>query len=75
MADFTPADLLTFEAQWWQHMGIKERAIRERFGLSPIRYYQVLNLYVDTDAAVRQDPVTTRRLRAVRGAQRRLLAG
>lgn len=62
MSDLDPADLLAFEAQWWQHAGAKERAIWDTFGLSATRYYQVLNLYIGTPAAVQQDPITTRRL-------------
>src|SRR5262249_40876475 len=34
--------ILAFERRWWQHAGAKEQAIREEFGLSAARYYQLL---------------------------------
>ena len=33
--------VLAFERQWWRYAGAKEAAIREEFGLSPTRYYQL----------------------------------
>ncbi len=36
-------DVLAFERQWWKYAGAKEEAIKELFGLSATRYYQVLN--------------------------------
>lgn len=62
----TAADLLAFERLWWQHGGVKERAIREQFGLSPIRYYQRLNAAIDDPASLEIDPTTVRRLRRLR---------
>ncbi|MGC5410720.1 DUF3263 domain-containing protein, partial [Streptomyces sp. DT225] len=35
--------VLAVERQSWAGAGAKERAIRERLGLSPTRYYQLLN--------------------------------
>ena len=46
--------------------GAKETAIRDRFGLSPTRYYQVLNALVDRPAALAADPLLVRRLRRLR---------
>ena len=43
-------DILAFERQWWKYAGSKEEAIKELFGLSPSRYYQVLNALVDRPA-------------------------
>jgi hypothetical protein len=63
--------MLTFERQWWRRAGAKETAIRERFGLTPTRYYQVLNALVDQPAALATDPLLVRRLRRVRSARRR----
>jgi hypothetical protein len=34
--------ILDFEREWWERSGAKEDAIRQTFGLSPARYYQVL---------------------------------
>ncbi|MGW0737616.1 DUF3263 domain-containing protein [Streptomyces sp. NPDC002851] len=50
--------------------GPKERAIRERLGMSPARYYQVLNALLDDPRALAHDPVTVNRLRRIRQARR-----
>jgi hypothetical protein len=64
-------EMLTFERQWWRSAGAKETAIRERFGVTPTRYYQVLNALVDRPDALAADPLLVRRLRRLRSARRR----
>jgi Protein of unknown function (DUF3263) len=64
-------EMLAFERQWWRRPGAKETAIRDRFGISPTRYYQVLNTLVDRPDALESDPLLVRRLRRVRAARRR----
>jgi Protein of unknown function (DUF3263) len=64
-------EMLTFERQWWRSAGAKETAIREKFGVTPTRYYQVLNALVDRPAALAADPLLVRRLRRLRSARRR----
>ena len=64
-------EMLAFERQWWRHAGAKETAIRDRFGLSPTRYYQALNALVDQPGALAADPVLVRRLRRLRAARQR----
>lgn len=66
MTIFTPSAILAFESGWYLHPGSKEKAIRETFNLSPIRYYQILGRLIETEEALQIDPVTTRRLLAVR---------
>ncbi len=39
--------ILEFERQWWRYAGAKEQAIRELFGCSTTRYYQMLNTLID----------------------------
>ena len=63
-------DMLTFERQWWRRAGAKETAIRDRFGVPPTRYYQVLNALVDRPEALETDPLLVRRLRRLRSARR-----
>ena len=63
------ARVLEFEAQWWRHAGAKEEAIRETFGLSVARYYQVLNVVIDSPAALRHDPMLVGRLLRARDAR------
>ncbi|MFJ7628350.1 DUF3263 domain-containing protein [Streptomyces sp. NPDC097595] len=62
--------VLAVERQSWAGAGVKERAIRERLGLSPTRYYQLLNALLDDRRALEEDPVTVNRLRRVRDARR-----
>jgi hypothetical protein len=58
--------ILEFERTWWKHAGAKEQAIREEFGLSAARYYQVLQALLDSPAALVFDPMLIRRLQRVR---------
>jgi len=64
-------EMLTFERQWWRLAGAKETAIRDRFGVTPTRYYQVLNALVDRPDALAADPLLVRRLRRLRTARQR----
>lgn len=67
-------DVLDFERQWWKHAGAKEHAIRERFGLSPTRYYQILNRLLEKQEAMRADPMLVKRLRKLRTSRQRTRA-
>ncbi|WP_329120785.1 DUF3263 domain-containing protein [Streptomyces sp. NBC_01465] len=62
--------VLAVERESWPGPGAKERAIRERLGISPTRYYQLLNALLDDERALAHDPVTVNRLRRVRDARR-----
>jgi Protein of unknown function (DUF3263) len=64
-------EILTFERQWWKHAGAKEQAVRELFGLSPTRYYQVLNELIDQPAALTCEPILVKRLRRLRATRQR----
>jgi hypothetical protein len=64
-------EMLAFEGQWWRYAGAKEEAIRDRFGMSATRYYQVLNALVDRPEALALDPLLVRRLRRMRAARQR----
>ena len=61
--------VLDFERTSWGHSAGKETRIRREFGWSPARYYQVLNAAIDTEAALRYDPVLVGRLHEVRGVR------
>lgn len=63
-------DLLDFERDWRVHQGDKEAAVRERFGISAARYYQLLARVIDDPDAMAHDPLTVRRLRRRRDARR-----
>jgi hypothetical protein len=68
-------EMLAFERQWWRYAGAKEAAIREKFGMSATRYYQVLNALVDRPEALAVDPLLVRRLRRMRAARQRQRSG
>lgn len=63
--------ILAFEAQWWKHAGAKEQAIRDTFGLSATRYYQLLNVLLDHPAALAAEPMLIGRLRRLRSSRAR----
>ena len=63
--------ILDFERTWWMEPGSKEAAIRQRFALSPTRYYQVLGVLLASPEAVAYDPLVVRRLRRLRIDRRR----
>ena len=63
--------ILDFERTWGMQTGPKERAIRDQFGWSAARYYQLLNRLIDTPEAMGHDPMLVKRLRRLRAARRR----
>jgi hypothetical protein len=63
--------ILEFEQGWWQRPGPKAAAITEHLGLSPTRYYQLLNALIDDPEAIEADPLLVRRLRRRRSDRRR----
>ncbi|MGC5019942.1 DUF3263 domain-containing protein [Micromonospora sp. DT47] len=63
--------ILAFEQQWWKHAGAKEQAIRDTFGLSATRYYQLLNALLDRPAALAAEPLLVGRLRRLRSSRTR----
>ncbi|MFI6871458.1 DUF3263 domain-containing protein [Nocardia sp. NPDC050406] len=67
-------EILDFERKWWKYAGVKEEAIRELFGLSPTRYYQVLNAVVDKPEALAADPMLVKRLRRLRASRQKARA-
>jgi hypothetical protein len=68
-------EILAFERRWWRHAGSKEQAIRDLFGVSATRYYQVLNALLDKPAALEHDPVLVKRLRRLRATRARARTG
>lgn len=59
-------DVLQFERTIWRYAGAKESAIRERFGISATRYYQLLAYAIEQPEAVQHDAQTVNRLRRLR---------
>lgn len=67
-------EILVFEQKWWKYAGAKEQAVRELFGMSATRYYQVLNALVDRPEALAYDPMLVKRLRRLRTSRQRARA-
>ncbi len=65
------AQMLTLERQWWKYAGAKEQAIFELFDISATHYYQILNVLIDTEAALAHDPMLVKRLRRLRTSRQR----
>jgi len=63
--------VLDLERRWAGSGGRKARLIRERLGISPTRYHQVLVRTIDLPEALAYDPMLVRRLRRLREARRR----
>lgn len=63
LGTMTPDELIRFEADWPQHNGTKEEAIRHVLGMKPARYYQLLNRAARQLDGMRADPIVARRVR------------
>ncbi|WP_375401208.1 DUF3263 domain-containing protein [uncultured Amnibacterium sp.] len=61
--------MLAFERAWWRRGGVKEEAIREEFGISAARYYQLLGALIDSPVALIEDPMLVKRLQRLRDAR------
>ncbi|WP_424212495.1 DUF3263 domain-containing protein [Streptomyces sp. BI20] len=62
--------VLAHEQRPWPSVGVKEREIRAALGLTPTRYYQLLNHLVDDPRALEHAPTLVNRLRRLREARR-----
>lgn len=67
----TELEILAFEQHWWKYPGAKESAVRDRFDMSPTRYFQVLNALIDRPEALAADAPLVHRLQRLRAARRR----
>lgn len=65
-------EMLAFERRWWKYAGAKDQAVRDLFGMSGTRYYQVLNGLIDRPEALAHDPMLVKRLRRMRSARQRV---
>lgn len=61
-----PSDILSFEETAPKSIGAKEEAIRTQLGISPVRYYQRLNIVIDMPEMMAKYPQLTARLRRIR---------
>lgn len=58
--------VLDIAGRTWTGPGPRDRAIRERLGMSPTAFFQHLNALLDDPRALSHDPVTVNRWRAAR---------
>ncbi|SHM31575.1 DUF3263 domain-containing protein [Actinacidiphila paucisporea] len=63
-------DILDFASRSWTGPGARDRAVRERLGISPTAYLQFLNALLDDPRALAYAPTTINRLRAARDQRR-----
>ena len=63
--------MLGFEQSWWLSPAPKEQAVREQFLLTEAEYSDLLDVLIDTDAALHEQPLLVRRLRRLRERRRR----
>ncbi len=63
--------ILALERQWFANPGSKEAAITRQFGITPTRYFQILNGLLDDPRAMRESPQVVARLRRLRTARQR----
>ena len=64
-------EVLELEASWWGLGVTKDRAVRERLGLSPARYHQLLDRAIDRPEALTRHTMLVLRLRRLREERRR----
>lgn len=64
------AAILAFEKRWWTAAGSKEAEIGAVFGVSAVRYYQLLARLLDDKDAWAAEPVLVKRLRRIRDSRR-----
>lgn len=57
--------ILEIERTFWRTAGAKEQAIADIIGLTPMRYYQLLNQMLGDPAVLAADPQTVYRLRRI----------
>lgn len=73
--DVLPAEdlaVLRFAGEWWKDAAAREQAIRDRFGITPVRFYQRVAHLMRTPAAQQAEPVLCARLQRIRSARGRL---
>lgn len=64
-------EILEFERLRWKYAGAKETAVREKFDMSGVRYYQVVEWLIDQPAALAYDAQLVKRLQRLRLARRK----
>ncbi|KRE79961.1 DUF3263 domain-containing protein [Arthrobacter sp. Soil763] len=72
MLTTTEQAILQLTGQHFKYAGSLEEQAKERFGLSPTRYWQEVNRLIQTPAAHQHDPALANRLNQRRRPSQRL---
>lgn len=65
------AEILAFEKKFFKYAGVKERAIAQELGLTPVQYYQQVSALLDLPAAYAVEPMLVARLQELRNSRQR----
>lgn len=71
--DDTDRAMLRLAGEHWRDGSARDRVIRDRFGCSPVRFWQRIAALIDTEAALAVEPVIVHRLQRVHAARGRRL--
>ncbi|MDL9938729.1 DUF3263 domain-containing protein [Gordonia sp. ABSL1-1] len=63
--------MIDVAGQHWRYAGSLDAAVRDEFGISTTRYWQLVNRLLDREDALAYSPVTVNRLRRLRRTCRR----
>ncbi|UYL87875.1 helix-turn-helix DNA binding domain protein [Gordonia phage Malisha] len=58
--------MLDLAGERWNYAGSLEQTVRDEFGISLTRYFQIVNRLLDTQEALRYSPQVVNRLRRLR---------
>lgn len=64
-------ELLDFAGLTWRSAGLREQAIRDRFGVSATRYHQMVHGLIQRPEALAYAPSTVKRLQRLEERRRR----
>ena len=64
------AAVLDVESRFWRHAGVKEDVIRVETGMTPTRYYQLLNSLMENADAWEYAPQALARVARIRDRNR-----
>lgn len=62
--------MLRLAAEFWANAAAKERAISDRFGVTPVGFYQRVARLIELPAALVAEPVVVHRLQRIRDRRR-----
>lgn len=62
--------MLNLAGQRWNYAGNLEQRVRDEFGISLTRFWQLVNRLLDREDALAHDPVVVHRLRRIRATRR-----